>query len=104
MKSVRTHFSRSTTALMQTIKVLDSLGAGRYRILLSIILPKPSRDGEEARATIEEVGLPLFNAGIRRLIAFQKVALTGVTVKDVNNPRAISGWDDYLQMGKEVLS
>ena len=90
-------------ALMQTIKVLDSLGTGRYRILLSIIPPKPSRDGEEARATIEEAGLPLFNTGIHRLIAFQKAALAGITVKDVNDPRAVLGWDDYLQVGKEIL-
>ncbi len=59
---------------------------------------------EEARATIEEAGLPLFNAGIRRLVAFQKAALTGVTVKEVNDPRAVSGWEDYLQVGKEILS
>jgi chromosome partitioning protein len=91
-------------ALMQTIKVLDSLKADRYRILLSIIPPKPSRDGEEARVTIKEAGLPLFSTGIRRLVAFQKAALTGVTVKDVNDPRAMSGWDDYLQVGKEILS
>ena len=90
-------------ALMQTIKVLESLGAGRFRILLSIIPPKPSRDGEEARVTIEEAGLPLFSTGIRRLVAFQKAALTGVTVKEVNDPRALSGWDDYFKVGKEIL-
>jgi chromosome partitioning protein len=90
-------------ALMQTIKTLESPGAAKYRILLSIIPPKPSRDGEEARATIEEAGLPLFSTGIRRLVAFQKAALTGVTVKDVNDSRARSGWEDYLQVGKEIL-
>jgi chromosome partitioning protein len=90
-------------ALMQTIKALGSLGAERYRILLSIIPPRPSRDGEEARVTIEESGLPLFNTGIRRLVAFQKAALAGVTVKEVSDPRATSGWDDYLCVGKEIL-
>jgi chromosome partitioning protein len=54
--------------------------------------------------TIKETGLPLFSTGIRRLVAFQKATLTGVTVKEVNDPRAMSGWDDYLQVGKEMLS
>jgi chromosome partitioning protein len=99
-----THDALALDALMQTIKVLDSLGAGRYRILLSIIPPKPSRDGEEARATLEEAGLPLFSTGIRRLVTFQIAALAGVTVKEVNDPRAILGWEDYLQVGKEILS
>ena len=88
---------------MQTIKVLDSLGADRYRILLSIVPPRPSRDGEEAKATIEEAGLPLLSTGIRRLVAFQKAAFTGVTIKEVSDQRAVSAWEDYLRVGKEIL-
>ena len=57
-------------ALMQTVKVLDSLGVESHLILLSIIPPKPSREGEEARVTMKEAGLPLFNTGICRLVAF----------------------------------
>jgi chromosome partitioning protein len=38
-------------ALMLTVKALNGLGATRYRILLSIIPPRPSRYAEEARLT-----------------------------------------------------
>jgi len=73
-------------ALMLTVKALNGLGATRYRILLSIIPPRPSRDPEEARSTPTEAGLPLLSRGVRRLVAFQKAALAGVPVYAVDDP------------------
>jgi chromosome partitioning protein len=90
-------------ALMLTVKVLDRLRATGYRILLSIIPPRPSRDGDEARSTLSEAGLPLLTQGVRRLVAFQKAALAGVPVYAVDDPRANLGWEDYQQVGKEIL-
>ena len=87
-------------ALMLTVKALDGLSASGYRILLSIIPPRPSRDGDEARSTLIEAGLPLLTQGVRRLVAFQKAALAGVPVYAVDDPRA---WKDYQQVGKEIL-
>ena len=88
-------------ALMLIVKALNGLGATRYRILLSIIPPQPSRDAEEARSTLTEAGLPLLTRGIRRLVAFQKAALAGVPVYAVNEPRANLGWEDYQEVGRE---
>ena len=90
-------------ALMLTVKALDGLRASGYRILLSIIPPRPSRDGDEARSTLIEAGLPLLTRGVRRLVAFQKAALAGVPVYAVDDPRADLGWEDYQQVGKEIL-
>jgi chromosome partitioning protein len=90
-------------ALMLTVKELDGLRASGYRILLSIIPPRPSRDGDEARSTLTEAGLPLLTRGVRRLVAFQKAALAGVPVYAVDDPRASLGWEDYKQVGKEIL-
>lgn len=89
-------------ALMLTVEALKTINADRYKILLTIIPPKPSRDGEEARATLLEAGLPLFQTGIRRLVAFQKAALAGVPVYAVADPRAEQGWADYLAVGREI--
>jgi chromosome partitioning protein len=88
-------------ALMETVEVLRGLG-GRYRILLTMIPPAPSRDGEEARAVLQEAGLPLFSQGIRRAVAFQKAALQGVTVDAARDPRARVAWDEYFLVGEEV--
>ena len=90
-------------ALMLTVKALDGFRATGYRILLSIIPHRPSRDGDEARSTLTEAGLPLLTQGVRRLVAFQKAALAGVPVYAVDDPRANLGWEDYQQVGKEIL-
>jgi len=90
-------------ALMLTVKALDGLNTASYRVLLSIIPPRPSRDGDEARSTLTEAGLPLLARGVRRLVAFQKAALAGVPVYAVDDPRANLGWEDYQHVGKEIL-
>jgi chromosome partitioning protein len=90
-------------AMMLTVDALKQLGSDRYKILLTIIPPKPSRDGEEAREMLTEAGLPLLKAGIRRFVAFQKAALAGVPVYEVNDPKAAISWADYQAMGREVL-
>jgi chromosome partitioning protein len=91
-------------ALMQTVEALDKLGSDRYRILLTIIPPPPSKDGEEARAMLERARLPSFRRGVRRLAAFTKAALAGRLVSEVPDPRAELGWQDYEAVGKELLS
>lgn len=93
----------SLDAMMLMVNVLGKLGSDRYKVVISIIPPKPSKDGDEARKTLIEAGLPLFKTGIRRLVAFQKAALTGVPVYAVDDPRAKQGWADYQALGRELL-
>jgi chromosome partitioning protein len=92
----------SLDALMLTIDALTRIGSNRYRILLTVVPPRPSRDGEEARGTLSEGGLPLFAGSIRRFVAFQKAALAGVPVNAVDDPRAEQAWEDYVGVGKEI--
>lgn len=93
----------SLDALMQTVGVLKSLGASRYRILITRVPPKPRRDGEEAREMLTEAGLPVFKSSIRDAVAFQKAALAGVPVNKVSDPRAKVAWRDYQHIGKEII-
>jgi chromosome partitioning protein len=90
-------------ALMLTVDELKSIGSERFKILLTIIPPRPSRDGEDARATIKEKGLPIFKGGIHRRVAFQKAALQGVPVFDMSDPRAQDAWAEYVAIGKEIV-
>lgn len=91
-------------ALMATVETLQAIGTARFRILLTIVPPKPSRDGDDARALISEAGLPVFAGSVRRLSAFQKAALAGCVVSEVKDPRAADGWGDYEAVGRELLS
>jgi chromosome partitioning protein len=90
-------------ALILTLEALNRVEAERYRILLTIIPPKPSRDGNEARGMLTQKRIPLFKTGIRRLVAFQKAALAGVPVYKVHDPRADEAWSDYVAVGKEII-
>jgi chromosome partitioning protein len=90
-------------ALMLTVDALKKVKGARYRILLTIIPPRPSRDGEEARATLLARKLPLFKSEIRRRAAFQKAALAGVPVFAIHDRSAAAAWLDYEQAGKELF-
>lgn len=93
----------SLDALMLTVGALKNLGPTNFRVLLTIIPPLPNHDGDDARKTLLELGIPTFSGGIRRFIAFQKAALAGVPVNAVDDGRALQGWDDYQKVGEEVL-
>lgn len=90
-------------ALLQTVEALQALGAGRYRVLLTMVPPFPSRDGEQARADLGNNGLPLFRAEIPRAAAVPKAALAGVTLAELRgDPRASIIWDRYEAVGREI--
>jgi chromosome partitioning protein len=91
-------------ALIQTVAALEKIGTNRFRILLTIIPPRPSHDGDEARSLMAERGLPLFENEIQRLVAFQKAALAGVPVYQVTDARADQAWQCYVGIGKELTS
>ena len=90
-------------ALLQTVGDLEAIGAKGYRVLLTSVPPKPSRDGDEARAMLKGRGVPVFKGMIHRRVAFPKAALAGVTVRDVRDPRAALAWEEYEQVGKEAI-
>ena len=94
----------SIDALFLITETLSKLGANRFKILLTIVPPKPARDGEEAMATLQEATLPAFKTYIRRYKVFQKAALEGVLVKDVSDDHAEDGWNDYASVAKELLT
>jgi chromosome partitioning protein len=90
--------------LLQTRRDLRRLGReDRYRVLLTSVPPWPYRRGPQARAQLEELGIPLFGGEIRRLEAFEAAADDGVLVRDLPDRRAQRGWEDYAQVGEELV-
>jgi chromosome partitioning protein len=95
----------SLPVMTEMVDSLRGLKAAHYRVLLTIVPPPPENDGEEARASLEEVGIPLFASCIRRYKAFGKAGLLGVPVYDVKRDKnAREAWGDYEAIGKEVLN
>lgn len=90
--------------LLQTRRDIKRLGReDRYRVLLTAVPPWPYRRGPQARAQLEEIGIPLFGVDIRRLEAFEMAADEGVLVRDLPDRRARKGWEDYVQAGEELV-
>jgi chromosome partitioning protein len=92
----------SLDAPMQTVHALRSLGSEAYRVLVTMVPPRPSRDGEEARGVLLDAGLPLFDGWVRRFVTYQKAALAGVPVSTSGDPRAAGAWGDYARIGDWV--
>lgn len=90
-------------ALTMTVDALKGIGADRYRVLLTLVAPPPSRDADEARDALKGQGVRLFKTEIPRLVAYQRAALAGVVVSDVPDPRADRAWDAYAAAGRELL-
>lgn len=92
----------SLDALRLTVNTLKAIGASNFRVLLAIVPPKPSRDGDEAHTALTQAGYPVFQTQIRRFKAFEDAATEGVPVYGLTgNPRAQEGWNDYVAAGKE---
>lgn len=89
-------------ALLMTVDALRALGSQQFRVLLTMIPPRPSRDGEEAQVTLRDAELPVFDTMVRRLVAFQKAALAGTTVATTNDPRAPMAWSNYQDVVVEI--
>ena len=92
----------SLEAMMLTVEELKTLNSDSYKVLLTIVPPKPNRDGDEARKSLLKAGLPIFNTPIRRFQAYKKAALLGLPVSKVNDSKSKIAWDDYRKVGKEI--
>jgi chromosome partitioning protein len=94
----------SLDALGKTVEALREVQVNKFRILLTMVPPRPARDGEIARAAFEQAGLPLFAASIRHLKAFKSAGTQGILVPEVKDPRAEFGWEDYVAVGDEMTA
>lgn len=95
---------RALEALMLTVAALRSAGADNYRILLTMVPVRPIRATDEARAMLKARDLPLFKSEVHRLVAFKKAALMGVPVYALQTARAATAWQDYEQVGREIMT
>jgi chromosome partitioning protein len=93
----------SLDALRLTANTLKSIGATRYRVLLTVTPPRPSTDAEQARLGLTHDGYPVLRSIIRRFKAYEDAAREGVPIYALTgNPRAQEGWRDYEEAAKEM--
>jgi chromosome partitioning protein len=90
-------------SLEPMLATAHELGKANYRALLTVVPPYPSKEGKMMRDDLEEGGVPVFRSMIRRTIGFPKAALEGVSIRDISQPRLREAWEDYVQLGHEIL-
>jgi len=79
-----------------------AIEGANYRILLTIVPPKPSREGELMQAELRANGFPVFRSMIRRSAGIQKAGLAGIPVSDLKGRDRLV-WLDFEGLGKEVM-
>jgi chromosome partitioning protein len=94
--------SVATDGLTHTLAKLNDLKTNRYKVLLTMVPPKPRTEGDQLRAMLIENDVPVFTAEIPRLAAFEKAAAEGVPVYAVKDNRAERAWKAYEAAGKEM--
>jgi len=55
------------------------------------------------QSDLREGGIPVFTIMIRRTVGFAKAALSGCPIRDLDDPRAKTAWEDYKAFGDEVM-
>jgi chromosome partitioning protein len=97
--------SVATDGLTLTLAKLHDLKNKKYRVLLTMVPPKPRTEGQQLRDMLMEQGIPVFQSEIPRLAAFEKAAADGLPVYAVKDDRnAIRAWEAYESVGKEIAN
>lgn len=94
----------SLIAQVKTTNLLAQLPEDRYKVLLTICPPPPSKEGDTARQALVNSGLPVFKRYIRRFAAYSKASLQGIPVYAVKDSKARIAWSDYDAVGREILA
>lgn len=92
----------ATDGLQHTLEKLRDLRNERYRVLMTMVPPRPRTDGDQLRTMLVENDIAVFKTEIPRLVAFEKAAAEGVPVYSVADERAARAWEAYEAAGKEV--
>lgn len=86
------------------VKAVDVLKAFTtpYRVLITNVPPRPSRDGELAKDLLATMDVPYFKQTIRRSVWLDRAALEGVTVNKLGS-KAKGAYRDYENVYQELL-
>jgi chromosome partitioning protein len=97
--------SVATDGLTHTLAKLQEMENDHYRVLLTMVPPKPRTEGAQLRQMLLEQDIPVFTAEIPRLAAFEKAAAEGVPVYGVKDDKnAQRAWKAYEAVAKELLN
>lgn len=89
-------------ATIQTLTQFDELTPDRYRVLLSLVPPRPSRRGERVQQALKEAEIPTFSQTIQRRDCYLDAELSGCTVSMLSGKAAIGAAGEWAAVGAEL--
>ncbi|MBF2077636.1 MAG: ParA family protein [Synechococcales cyanobacterium T60_A2020_003] len=89
-------------AAIGTLTRLSGISQSRYRVLLTLVPPRPSQRGLKAQEALKESGIPTFKGMIQRRDVFMDAELEGFPVGRMKGTVAKLGAADYDKIGREV--
>jgi chromosome partitioning protein len=95
--------SPDVVSLEPMLAIARDLGKAPYRALITIVPPAPSKEGETMLADLRMNSVPVFSTMIWRRAGYQRAAMMGRTIRDVEDTRARQGWMDYESLGAEIM-
>jgi chromosome partitioning protein len=90
-------------SLEPMLETANDLSGAKFKALLTIVPPYPSKEGEVLKEELKKEGIPVFESMVRRTVGFEKAALAGVAINNLSDDRFSSAWQDYEELGKEIL-
>lgn len=94
--------SPDVVSLEPMLETVRDVGNAKFRALITIVPPHPSREGELMRADLIEGEIPVFKTMIRRTVGFAKAAMAGRPIRDIEDSRSRAAWEDYKALGDEI--
>ena len=91
-----------TISLEPMFELVEEIDHQKARILITIVPPLPSKEGEAVQQDMLSAGLPVFKNMIRRTVAYPKANTLGVTVNLLEDRRLQSFAQDYQNVTEEI--
>ncbi|BAQ59735.1 chromosome (plasmid) partitioning protein ParA [Geminocystis sp. NIES-3708] len=90
-------------ATVKAVEFFKKWNINNYKILLTKVDARTT-NSKTAKQFLVKENIPLFKTEIPLLIAFERASQNGKTVKDYHDFRAKQAWQQYAQVGKEVIN
>ena len=92
-----------TLSLDATAQLARSLPPdANWKVLLTMVPPKPQKDGEQAALALKENDFPIFDQRIRFYKAYKDAAALGTPVYKARGGKV--GWRDWKALKSEVIA
>lgn len=89
----------SLDALLRIVVSLQDFDAQNYKVLFTLV-PPTSYAAKDAKAMLDEIGVPYCKTEIQRRVVCERAALTGETVNNIKDGQI--AWKRFLSLGKEI--